>query len=155
MGNLVPISARFAVMWGQAASARPRVLRVSGDVGSTEIGKFCDMLTVPIDRGGEQVLIDLSGLCSWSRVAPAMVLRAACRLQTDGGQLVLVAPPSELVDRSTSLCVFGVIKTVTARRLSSDRPGSSWDVKVRGSRYGERGDHQLQTSPGVGERGGR
>jgi anti-anti-sigma regulatory factor len=119
---------------------QPLALQVSGDVGGTDIGVFCDRLAALVDRGGEVVLIDLSGLSSWSLVAQAMVLRTARRLRTEGRRLVLVAPGADLVDRSSRLDVFGLIETVAmAPSLCSRFAPTGMGVVLGSSRTGPLG----------------
>jgi anti-anti-sigma regulatory factor len=112
---------RLIVMEPPTAVARSQVLKICGDVGGANIGVFCDTLTAVVNRRHERVLMDLSGLRSWSLVAQAMVLRAARRLRAGGGQLILVAPRAELVDRSIGMDVFGSVTTVGAARSSYSR----------------------------------
>jgi anti-anti-sigma regulatory factor len=102
-------------------------VRLPGDIGGADIGAFCDTLAALVDCGDELVLIDLSGLSSWSLVAQAMVFRTARRLQTQGRQMALVAPDPELVDCSARLNIFGLFDSSGDRseHVQSPRPQES------------------------------
>ena len=87
-------------------------VRVAGDAHGHDLEAFCDALAGVVTQQEDPVILDLSGLESWSLIAQAMVLRTERVLQSRGRHLVLLGPSPGLRAHGDRLNVFGTVETI-------------------------------------------
>jgi len=106
---------------GGAADAQP--LGVSGELHGADVSRFFDEAVSSAWAGGQRVVLDLSGVTSWSILAQAMVLGLARELAHRHCSLVLVGAGLGLRLQSQRLDVFTQVRALARR-------GDPWSVRT-------------------------
>lgn len=86
-------------------------LMLRGTIGSADLVYFSDVLDQASRESGRSVLVDLSGVESWSLLAQAIVLSAARRVGSRGDRMILRNASEDLRQESARMDVFGRVDT--------------------------------------------
>lgn len=86
-------------------------LVLCGTIDGTDLHHFADALEDLQYPGGSTVVIDLTGVTSWSMLAQAMILSTARIVSRHGSELVLYGPSISLRHQSKRMDVFGRVTT--------------------------------------------
>lgn len=91
---------------------RETTLVLRGSISRADLSRLADALDAAEDMSPTTVLVDLSGLMSWSLVAQAMLLSTARTIGQRGGELVLINPTPASRLQGARLAIFRRITTI-------------------------------------------
>jgi hypothetical protein len=96
-------------------------VRLSGDLHGDDVGRVYDAIAQVDAQDGDQVVLDLSGVTSWTILAQAGVLHAARELAARRCHLVLVGASKDLCGQGRRLDVVNRVKLL----LEGEQPRAS------------------------------
>ena len=92
---------------------------LSGDIHGEDIGRFYDAIAQVAAQVGDQVVLDLSAVTSWTVLAQVGVLHAARELAARHCQLVLVGASRDLRGQGEGLDVVNRVQLLAVGREPS------------------------------------